>query len=368
MAKTRKRRGRGEGSICQRANGTWQASASAGYDGNGKRLRRTVYGKTKREVQEKLRTAATEGPIEINRLTVGEFLDHWIESVKVPTIAQSTADRYRTVIKFQLNPHIGGVRLNKLRIVHVEQVVAKLRDSKAAGTTGLAMRVLNGALRHASRRGLIPANPCPDVEKPRVNRVEMKVWNDEEAKQFLAAVEVHRDHNLFVTALTTGMRQGELFALEWGDIDFDGAFLIVRRTLSGTGRKRCIKEPKSGKGRRIDLAPVTLEALTRQRKAMLAEGNINATVFCNREGGWVDRGDIVRRTFLPAIKRADVPVIRFHDLRHTHATLLLLADENIKVVSERLGHASIAITLDTYSHVLPTMQKAAADKIQRLFG
>src|SRR5262249_54049173 len=153
------------------------------------------------------------------------------------------------------------------------------------------------------------------------------------------------------------------------DIDFETGAVFVQRSLEQVGGKFRLKETKSSKGRRrIDLPKFALDAMHEHRKRMLAEGNANASVFCDRDGGWLRKSNVVRRSYRPILKRAGVPVIRFHDLRHTNATLLLLQGVHPKIVSERLGHASIELTLNTYSHVLPTMQMVAVEKLERLFG
>jgi integrase len=176
-----------------------------------------------------------------------------------------------------------------------------------------------------------------------------------------------------------------LFALQWQDFDFATGSVLVQRSLEEINGHHRIKETKSARGRRrIDLSQFTLDVLHEHRKRLLAAGHAAAPVFCDHQGGWLRKGNVLRRSFWPIIERANekamakakqggkepslLPCIRFHDLRHTSASLLLLADVNVKVVSERLGHASIQLTLDTYSHVLPTMQKAAAAKMDGIFA
>ncbi len=173
---------------------------------------------------------------------------------------------------------------------------------------------------------------------------------------------------LWVVALSTGMRQGELFGLRWSDIEFDPGCITVRRSLDETRGTFMVKETKTKGARRIDLPPHAVAVLQAHRKAMLAEGHIDAPVFCAPGGNWLRKSNVCRRDFVPAMKRAGVPVIRFHDMRHTHASLLLQAGVNVKVVAERLGHSSPTVTMNTYAHVLPTMQKAAVEQFAKLFG
>jgi integrase len=209
----------------------------------------------------------------------------------------------------------------------------------------------------------------------------------ERCNRFLIAARKDRLYALYVLAIDSGMRQGELFGLQWPDVDFTTGAVHVLRSLEEINGRLRLKEPKSGRGRRIELSRITLDALHDHRKQMLAEGHAAGPVFCDQHGGFPRKGNVLRRSFWKIIDRANtkgkmeaeekvqaaaptalLPRIRFHDLRHTAATLLLLANVNAKIVSERRGHASIQLTLDTYSHVLPTMQKQAAEKMDGILG
>jgi integrase len=370
----RKRRGRTEGSIYYReADKQWVGSLSLGYDEHGKRKRRTVYGSSKKEVQEKLRQlqhdAATGRLAEANTLTVKEWLTTWLETAK-SRVQPKTYLRYEQLVRLRINPHLGGTRLAKLAPVHIQQLFTALeREGVSARGRQMAGTLFHKALRDAVRLHLIPFNPAAEVEKPRPDRPKMEVYDEAQVRALLAVASSHRLYALFVLALDTGMRQGELFALAWDDLDLEAGTVLVQRSLEEINGKHRIKEPKSGKGRRIDLSPFAVEALREHRKAMLAEGNYrpDAPVFCAPEGGRPLKPNFQRRVFRPLQKAANLPEIRFHDLRHTAATLMLLNDVNVKVVSERLGHASIQLTLDTYSHVLPTMQKIAAERMDAFF-
>lgn len=367
----RTRRGRGEGSIYQRADGVWCASVSAGYAADGRRRRRTVYGATKGEVQDKLRQCHVTGVVqEARRLRVGDYLDRWLENTARPTLARGTHVRYETIVKHQLKPHIGGVLLAKLEPLHIEQLYGALsRGGASPRTQQLAGIVLGRALKHAVALKLIGSNPVRDVPKPRVARREMQVWNAPQVAAFLAAAKADRLFAVYALALGGGLRQGEIFGLAWSDIDFAEQSLIVARSLDEVRGQFALKEPKTGKGRKVDLPQFVMRALHRHRLRALAEGRLVAgSVFTDERGGWLRKSNVQRRSFAPLTKRSGAPVIRFHDLRHTHATMLLMAGENVKVVSERLGHRSIEITLNTYAHCLPTMQKGAAQRLDRLFA
>jgi integrase len=273
------------------------------------------------------------------------------------------------VVDKHIVPRLGAMKLAKIEPVNVERFYQDMqRDGESAQSCKIAGVLLGNALRYVCKQKLVLHNAVREVDKPRSTKREFVAWTAAQANAFLKAMEFDRLHTIFVLALATGMRQGELFALEWNDIDFAGGYLTVRRSLERTGEGARIKEPKTGKGRRIDLPAVAIDALQDHRKRMLAEGLRTDTVFVNTVGNWLCRQDVNEGKAKPAMKEAGLPVIRFHDLRHTHATLLLAAGENIKVVSERLGHASVNITLQVYAHVLPGMQKRAADTMQKLLG
>jgi integrase len=216
---------------------------------------------------------------------------------------------------------------------------------------------------------LIRSNPAADVEKPKPLKAKVQVYYEAQARALLTAAVGHPLEALFVLALDTGMRQGELFALLWSDVDFENGCVQAQRSLEEVNGRHRVKETKSGRGRRIDVSRFALGILANHRKAALAAGRYrpDAPVFGDEAGGWLRKPNFQRRVYRPLQMAAGVPPLRFHDLRHTAATLMLLNGVNAKVVSERLGHASIQLTLDTYSHVLPTMQKDAAERMDGFF-
>ena len=367
---TRKRRGRGEGSIFQREDGLWVASASLGYDANGKRIRKTAYGKTKREAQEKLnRLLIGSAPADVDKLTVTQYIDLWLEAKK-RTVAPTTHRSYSDLSRMYIKPHVGHYKLTALRPLHVNQMYAALvKTGETVSNQRKAGGVLFSVMRQAAKIRLIEYNPCADLDRPRTEKREMSILTPGQVDTFLKAAKEDPLHPLYVLALTSGMRSGELFALYWKDIDFEGRAVSVVRTLEELSGKLRLKPPKSARGtRRIDLPKMMMDALHDHRKRALAAGRLEAPVFCDSQGGWLRRSNVARQSFYPILKRAELPRIRFHDLRHTAATLLLIQGVHPKVVSERLGHASVEITLNTYSHVLPTLQRDAAEKLDQLLG
>jgi len=270
------------------------------------------------------------------------------------------------VIKNHIKPQIGGVSLGSLTPVHVQSMMAAMqRKGKSAETIRLTFAVLRRALRQATIWRLIPYNVCASVERPRVAKNEIQVLDGEQVMRFLACARGERLEAIFVLAIGTGMRLGELFGLQWNDIDLPTATIMVRRTLTEVNGELQLSEPKTAKGRRrIDLPKIAEEALWKHKSSMLVEGHAGVEwVFCNHGGGHLRRSHFHQKYFKPLLKKAGLPAIRFHDLRHTSATLLLSAGVHPKVVQERLGHSQISVTLDVYSHVLPTMQLEAAAKL-----
>jgi integrase len=392
----RTRRGRGEGAIYQRADGLWVTSVSLGYDGQGKRKRKVVYGSSKKEVQDELRRVQTESVAgtlsDVGRLTVGDYLQRWLENTARNKVRPTTYGRYEQLVRVHVTPLLGGVQLAKLAAIHVENFYTELAKKGAtAWTRKMVGMVLTNALRHAVRLKLIPFNPAADVVKARPEEKEMQYFTEPNVKQFLDAARSCRLYALFVLAIGSGMRQGELLGLQWPDIDFDKGTVTVQRSLAQVKGQFILKEPKSKRSRRtITLPRFVLDALQEHRQAMLKEGNITAPVFCTKTGNYIGKGNLLRQVYKPVFKRAKahalkvaeersakegkpvepvlLPEIRFHDLRHTHATTLLASGHSIKAVSHRLGHASIELTLRVYAHVLPTDDAALAEGLERLFG
>jgi integrase len=386
----RKRRGRGEGSISQRPDGLWHARISLGYDENGKRKRRHIYGKTKQEVQEKLRKLQTDALLghltDPTKLTVAEYLKGWLENTAKLKTSPTTYQRYEQLVRLHISPHIGGVRLERLAPIHVNNLMGELeRAGHSAWTRKMAGTLLHNALRHAVRLRLIPHNPSADVPRARPGEREMHTLTEDQVKAFLRAASGKRLYALFALALGSGMRQGELLGLDWSDIDFERGTVTVRRSLAQVKGQFILKEPKSKASRRtIKLPRFALDTLRDHRQAMVKEGNGSSPVFCTRTGHFIGKSNLIRQVFRPILKGANdeltkaaeekgdeakpLPEIRFHDLRHTHASILLAHGESIKAVSHRLGHSSVELTLRVYVHLLPGFDDALVKRLDGLFG
>jgi integrase len=370
------RRGHGEGSIYQRSDGRWAASISL-EDGK----RKTFYGKTRREVQEQLKTALHEqqkgllvtGP----QQKVGQFLTHWLENVHKQSIRSRTYERYEEIVRLHLVPGIGHHQLQKLSPQHLQSFYTKKLEEGLSTTTVISFHnVLHKALETAVRWNLLPRNICDLVSPPRRKRFEIQPLGIEQVQQLLAAARDHRLEALFILALASGLRRGELIGLKWQDINFLTGTLQVRRILTRVpsklpGKGYVEAEPKTEKGRRsILLPPFVIEALKQHRVKQLASklkaGSAwqdHDYVFCTSIGTHLNPTRDVLDQLKALLKKAGLPDIRFHDLRHSSATMLLGMGVHPKIVQEILGHSQISMTMDTYSHVLPTMQREAMSKM-----
>ena len=375
MAK-QKQRGHGEGSIYQRKDGRWVASLTL----EGGR-RKELYGKTRKEAYEKLKKAQHElqqgtlvtGP----QQTMKQYLEHWLEEVHKPTIRISSYVKYRGLLNRHILPPLGHIQVQKLAPQHVQALYAcKLKEGLTARTVHSIHSILHKALDNAVRWGLVPRNVCDAVSQPRPVQHEIQPLSKEQAQRLLQAARTHRLEVLLIVALATGMRRGELLSLRWKDISFEDASLQVRRTMNRiVGHGYVESETKTAKGRRQIMLPLlVVEALkqqrTRQLEARLKAGGAwqeHNLVFCNIYGGFLDPANVLR-LFHKLLEEADLPRVRFHDLRHSAATILLSMGIHPKVVQELLGHSQIGMTMDTYSHVLPSMQKEAMEKWDDLFG
>jgi len=369
------RRGQGEGSIYLRKDGRWCASITL-----ENRKRKTFYGKTRKEVQEKLRVALNEqkqgilstGPHQ----TMKQFLEQCLEEVHKPAIRIGTYKGYRMYLDNHIIPALGHMQLQKLTPQRVQAFYSHMQqEGLSAKSVSNIHGLLHKALDQAVRWGLVPRNVCDAVSLPKQARHEIQPLNEEQARRLLVSARGHSLEGMITLAVTTGMRSGELLALKWRDINLDNRSLHIQRSMGYIPGKGYLEfETKTPKSRRkIVLPPFVCEALkqhrTRQLEARLIAGERwqdRDLVFCNMYGGYFDPAHL-RQRFDKLLKEAGLPDVRFHDLRHSTATILLSIGVPAKVVQEILGHGQISMTLDTYSHVLPDMQQQAMDKMNKLF-
>jgi integrase len=304
-------------------------------------------------------------------VTLREFVERWLDA-KEHTVRPATFRRYSDLMRKHVLPMLGSVRLTKLGTPHLQRLYAELLESGLSPTTVHHIHVtLHGALKQALRWGMIDRNSTELIDPPRRTQPETQTWSLEESQMVLAAGDQTNLGALWRLALLTGMRRGEILGLKWEDIDFKSGTLSVRRTLSrGRGGTWELGQPKTAAGRRsIALPADCIDALKRHRvqqaEVQLRLGPLwedHGFVFTGHTGRLLHINSLDAQ-FRKLIETAGVPRIRFHDLRHTSATLMLLIGEHPKIVQERLGHSDISMTLNRYSHVTPGMQKHVADNL-----
>lgn len=372
MAK-RQRRSKGDGAVYQNAKGIWTGYVTLGNAENGRPKRRYVYGKTSAEVREKLdklRSDARSGLLcDPTRITVRQFLADWLDTVARPSIKPSTYIRYERIVRLYIVPYLGGFQLTKLTPLHIQGSFVDMRkDGLSPSAQESAFVILRAALGTAVKWALVPRNVCAAVEKPKVPKKEFQVFSPDEARRFLDAAKDDRYYALYVLALTMGIRQGELFGLTWRDLDLDKGTIRVQRTLADLNGTLEVGETKNKKQRGLLLPKIALEALRIHKAELLSEGIKSDLIFCDTQGGPIRRNNFSRRSFKPLLKKARLPNIRFHDLRHTAATLLLGEQVQEKVIQEILGHSNIKVTMDTYAHFKTWMQRPAIDKMDAIFA
>lgn len=372
------RRGNFEGSIYKReSDGRWAGVITV--DG-GKR--KYFYGKTRKEVAEKMKVGLRDQQqgalVTSPDQPFGQFLSRWLEDSVKPSVKIKTFENYSRQVRVHIGPSLGNVRLSKLSAQHLQRFYRQMLDlGLASGSVERQHSIIHRALSQALSWNLVARNVADLADPPRPNPKEMLPLSSEQAAQFLKAARSDRFFALYCLAISTGMRQAELLGLTWPDVEFGSATLHVHQQLIySPGLGFSFSEPKTAKSRRaIDIPAFAVEALREHRKRQLEDrlktGSLwedHDLVFANEVGRFVERGNLVRRSFLPLLEKAGLPRIRFHDLRHTAATILLKQGTHPKVVQERLGHSSISVTMDVYSHVLPSMQREAADGLDTLFS
>ncbi len=386
-----KKRGHGEGSIAKRKDGRWQALVTTGYDPKtGQQKRKAIYGKTRDEVQKKLNQLLYEMQtgtfVEPNRVTLGEWLDKWLETYQKPKVALSTYAMQETLTRVHIKPVLGRTLLSKLKPIDIQNFYTQRLNSGAVNGGGLSSQsvrhmhnILHAALKQATRENLVIRNVAGAVSAPRVIKLkEMEPLSREDVRRFLITARNDRLYAAFLLDLATGLRRGELLGLKWEDIDLNNSTIQVRRSLQrvrkdGVNRLE-FTSLKTAKSKRF--IPFPQEALkelkshkTRQAREKLLLGQSyqeNSLVFATADGKPLDPNNFFRR-WASLLKKAGLKHTRFHNVRHTFASMLLEAGEHPKVVQELLGHSKVSMTLDTYSHVIPGLKERAATRLNDMF-
>ncbi len=369
------KRANGEGSIVQRGDGRWMARLTLPSG-----ARTHFYGATRQDVQRKLTAALRDLHQGISptpqQETVAAYLTRWLGDVVRPTVRPKTHHSYAQLVRLHLAPGLGHYRLAQLGPQHVQ---AFLNARQAAGlsprTVQYLRAVLRRALGQALKWGLVARNIVTLTDPPRVRRPEVQPLGPEQARTFLATVRGDRLEALYAVAVALGLRQGEALGLRWQDVDLDAGTLRVAVALQWLDGAHQLVEPKSARSRRTLPLPPTVVAALRAHRARQLEERLKVGSY------WQDRGLVftttlgtpldarnLTRWYKGLLARAGLPSLRFHDLRHTAASLLLVQGVAPRVVMETLGHSQISLTLDTYSHVMPVLQREAADQMEAILA
>lgn len=371
------RRNNNEGSYTKLPDGRWMGRVSM-PDGK----RRVCRGDTRAEVQTKMKALLAEAEQQRGMMpgndftTLRQFFEVWLTG-KDQSRPGRTAETYRYRIQHYA-AELLDISPNKLTAAHVQQLYTKRFKEGLSGTTvWLLHRVLHTALEAAVRQGVMIRNPTDQIDAPRKEHHEQQTWTMQETRRFFDAIKGDRYEALFILAISTGMREGEIFGLRWPTVDLERGWIQVRGNLQRINRKLTVKQTKTqASTHMIYVTPLAIDALSRhwqiqqeEREAMGDRwNNQHDLVFCSTIGTPVQYRNIIRRHYLPAIERAGIPVIPFHDMRHTAATLLLGAGIHPKLVSEMLGHSSVKTTMDLYSHATPAMHQTATMVMQQILS
>jgi integrase len=370
-----RKRNAGEGSIFQRTDGRWCAQLDLGWH-NGKRLRKYAYGATAGEVQDSLLKARSDRaaglPVAVERQTVGQYLADWLNNTVKASVRPRTYVSYEQVVRSYLIPDLGRLPLLKLAPQHVRAMLnRRLTEGNLSPRSVAYIRVvLRAALNQARKWNLVARNVAELVESPRARRFEIKPLAPEQARQLLDAVKGSQLEALYAVALACGLRMGEMLGLRWQDVDLEAGRLAVRQAIQRQrGAGLIAVEPKTERSRRtIDFPAPLVAALKAHRVRQLEERLAAGSRW--QDGGFVFTSGVgtpieprnLHRSFKAVLRKAGLPDARFHDLRHSAASLMLAQAVPLRVVMEVLGHSSISLTADTYSHVMPSLVRDATEK------
>ncbi|MDY5230226.1 MAG: tyrosine-type recombinase/integrase [Eubacteriales bacterium] len=382
------KRGNGEGSVCRRPDGRWQGSITIGRDDRGRLIRKYFYGKTRKETSEKLNRAIEE--LRDNRFinksdnpTVEQWCHEWLWSYKRNSVKQKTFDQYETILRTHIIPDIGDIRLADLKTMHIQRIINKMHDSGLSHRTIEVMKiVMHAALKQAQRNKLVSENVCENVVLPRKQPKHIRVLNEDEQTKLIAALKDNYIGRGLLFALYTGMRRGEVLALKWSDYDKNEKTISITKALSrvrtynknGNKTMLTVTTPKTDTSiRTVPLIDKAVELLAehkrKQERYMELVGDYytdNDLIFSSSRGDYLDPGNFNRK-LNKTVKKIGIPRISPHVLRHSFATRGLEAEVSLKAMQELLGHSSITVTGDIYTHILKEQKRKEISKLNDVF-
>jgi integrase len=357
-------------------NGAYYFVISAGFNSNGKRrqIKRTGF-KTQKEAKEKYLAIQNELQqeefVDPSSVTFEMFLDKW-KKRKRNQVEESTYIRYERLCRLHILPAIGYMKLQKINTLTVQNLIDDLASEHnfAKKSCRLVTTIIKDVFRRAIIEGLVKANPVQEIDLPKESESEMVIWDQPDIELFLSLRNERTRGKYYIailTALFTGMRKGEILGLTWDNIDFNKNIIHIKQILESDGSK-ISKKTKSKSFRQVLIPDLLKQELIRHKKFQKDDSpsNPNNLVFCTRRGLRVIPNTL-NDVLNSYCAKYNLPRMRFHDLRHTHATMLIKENVNIKVIQERLGHSKASITLDIYSHILPGMQQSVTEKLNKLY-
>lgn len=379
MPRKETRNAQGSGSIRQRKDGSWEARYTLGRDpGTGKQVRKSVYGKTQQEVRKKLNAATmaidSGTYTEPSKLKVVDWLNIWLEEYTI-NLKPLTLKSYRTQINNHIVPALGNMKLTALKPHQIQAFYNRISEDYSPKTVKNIHGVLHKGLKQALELGYIASNSADVCKLPKIVKTEIKPMDKTQIPAFLEVIKDQPFEALFTVDLFTGLRESEIIGLTWDCINFDAGTLYIYRQYQKLKGGCAFATLKNGKTRTISPAPLVIDILRKVRAQQLerqlmagsAWDNPDHFVFTNELGAPL-KHETVRVHFKKLVTKANMPELRFHDLRHSFAVLSLQVGDDVKTVQENLGHHSAAFTLDTYAHVTETMRKESSERMNNFIS
>jgi integrase len=383
------KRGQNEGTIRQRKDGTWEARYSLGRDKDGRQIQKSIYDKERNVVAKKLNLALSlinSGEnIKESKATLYSWMMEWLDTYKKPNCAETSYESHRCIVRNCIKGKpLGNMQLNKIKKHHIQDALNGLQNTPSMAKK--AYILLKESLNEAVENKMIKENPIGKMKAPKVEQAQVQILTLEEQDKFIRALDGNKFQVILMLALQTGLRIGELCGLKWSDLDLERKTITVKRRVKRTkvifddkskGNKTeiLIRPPKTAKSRRtiplMESAVIALQQHKKEQKILEMKHKLvwrnEKWIFTLLDGKLLEP-NLLDRQFKAVLKTAGLPSINFHALRHTFVSRLLEAGENIKTISELIGHTDVAFTLNKYAHILPEQKQSAVDSIDKLFS